>query len=172
MQKFKNTAECLQNEKWYMCPIPLATFLIFLFLFIYACFVLVKCSQLIQKAEELGTDAFELTYNKNLKSVTQLYVANLVMCILCIIVLTFFLYKALPDDQHSGLFNEYLGGIIILFLFIIVCWTLSFFQTVHTPERETSVIAVASIVLVFILIAIALYMYRIIQTTKLLNKKK
>jgi amino acid permease len=76
----------------------------------------------------MGVDAFEITYNKTLKSVTQLYVANLIICIMCIIVLTFFLYKALPAEQQSGLFNEYLGGGIVLLIFIVVCWTLNFFS--------------------------------------------
>lgn len=168
MSKFP-TSQCLRE--WYRCPLPLMIFIIFFFLFIYTCFILIKCSQLIKKAEEMGTDAFEANYNKQLKHVTQVYVANLLICILCIIVLTFFLYKALPPEQQSGLFNEYAGGVILLAVFVITCWTLNFFQTVSHSERDVSVISTSSIVMVLALIAIGAYIYRIVENTKKLGMK-
>lgn len=158
MQK-KNTSleQCLKDERWYTCPVPLVIFVIFFLLFLYSCFVLIKCGDLIKAAEELGSDDFERKYGKKLKDATTLYVINLVVCVLCVLVLAFFLYKALPVSAQAGLFNQYLGGSIVLFVFITTILTLGFFNTVHAPGKSKTTIGLTATVMVFSLIAILLY---------------
>jgi magnesium-transporting ATPase (P-type) len=162
--------QCLKDEHWYSCPIPLATFIIFFLLFLYSCYIMAQCGSLIRSAEDIGTDAFTAKYGKTLKDVATIYVMNLVVCVLCIIVLTFFLYKSLPVKLQSALFNQYVGASIVLVVFIITSATLAFFNSIGSEGKSKTAIWTTSVFLVLTLVALSLYAYKIYEFFKLRKK--
>lgn len=166
----KTLSQCLSGEQWYKCPLPLTIFCIFFLLFVYAIYILIVCSQLIKEQSDIGDIAFYEKYKKNLHDITRLYVVNMVVLILSVLIVSFFLYKTLPPEQQAGLFNEYLGGFIVLFIFIVSCWTLSVFSSMH--NHPNAPVGASSAVLVLSIIAIGIYMYRIYESYKSKQPRK
>lgn len=160
----KTLQQCLSSEEWYMCPIPLTIFIIFFILFLYAIYTLVRCSQLISEQSNIGEFLFEAKYGKTLKDITRAYVLNMVVLLLSLIIIVFFLHKALPLSWQVGVFNEYFGMTIVFFIFIVSCWNTALFNSMTTKPND--IITVSSIILFVTLTAIILYGVRIYLETR------
>jgi predicted ABC-type exoprotein transport system permease subunit len=162
--KKKTLSECLEGQQWYRCPLPLTTFFVFLILFLYAIFVLIKCSSLIKEHSNEGDVAFQAKYGKKITDITKVYVINMIVMILSLIVLVFFLHKAIPVSRQSQLFNEYLGAFIVLFVFVVSAWTLAMFNSMKVNEGPTS--AITATILVVSMIGLGVYGYQIYKYMK------
>jgi len=161
MTQKKSLEQCLASPQWYRCPLPLATFVVFVLLFLYAIYILVKCTSLISKHGRIGDAAFQEKYGKKVSDINKVYVINMIVMILSLIVVVFFLHKALPVGHQALLFNEYLGGVILLFIFVVAAWTLSVLNGIaqHTPE--TLATTITSIILIVSMAGLGLYGYNI-----------
>jgi hypothetical protein len=146
----------ISSPEWYKCPIPTTIFVIFLFLFIYSIIVLVKCTSIITD-KQYSTDQ----YNQTLYNIFMVYIVNLVITFISLLVIMFFLYKLLPTKITNSLFNDYIGMTFMLYIFIISCWTLHLFNNIKNIN-QTDVQVVSGLALSLSLIAIILYIVKII----------
>lgn len=156
--------ECLAGTTWYKCALPMTIFFIFVILFVYAIYVLLKCSSLIREHSQQGDAAFEEKYGKKVTDITKVYVINMIVMIVSLIVIVFFLHKAIPVNRQALFFNEYLGAFIVLFIFVVSAWTLAVFNTIKA--KETIAVTITSIVMIVALLGIALYGYQIYKYSK------
>jgi len=154
--------QCLAGQEWYRCPLPMTIFIVFLILFIYSIGILIKCSNLIREHSNEGDAAFEAKYGKKINAFTQVYVINMIVMILSLIVLVFFLHKAIPVSRQALFFNEYLGALIVLYMFIVSAWTLSVFNSVKGQE-EGATTGFTAVILVVSMAGLAVYGYQIYQ---------
>uniref|UniRef100_A0A6C0IDE9 Uncharacterized protein n=1 Tax=viral metagenome TaxID=1070528 RepID=A0A6C0IDE9_9ZZZZ len=157
----KSLEQCLASPQWYKCPLPIMTFLVFLILFVYAIYMTIKCTSLIGEHARIGDTAFEEKYGKKVADINKVYVINLIVLILSLIVVVFFLQKSLPAGHQALLFNEYLGGAILLFIFVVAAWTLSVFNGLAKKSPETLATTFTSIILFVSLAGIGLYAYNL-----------
>lgn len=169
MTQKRTLEQCLETQ-WYKCPLPLVIFFVFLILFVYAIVILIKCSNLIREHSDDGDVAFEAKYGKKITDITKVYVINMIVMILSLIVLVFFLHKAIPVTHQALLFNEYLGAAIILFIFVVSAWTLAVFNSMK--GREGGAAGLTSTVLVVSMIGIAVYGYQIYESSKKTGRKQ
>ena len=159
----KSLEQCLSGDSWYRCPLPLTVFIVFLVLFVYSIYIVISCTNIIRDYNSLGSDqAFKDKYGKTLKDVTKVYVINMVVMVLSLIVLVFFLHKALPVSMQAGLFNDTAGGIILLYVFVVSAWTLAMFNQMKDKKHST-IAWFSAIILVVCLVAMGISAYRIYE---------
>jgi hypothetical protein len=138
-------------------------FIVFLVLFVYSIYIVISCTNIIRDYNSLGSDqAFKDKYGKTLKDVTKVYVINMVVMVLSLIVLVFFLHKALPVSMQAGLFNDTAGGIILLYVFVVSAWTLAMFNQMKDKKHST-IAWFSAIILVVCLVAMGISAYRIYE---------
>jgi len=159
----KTLQQCLTGEKWYECPLPFAIFVVFLILFAYAIYILIACSGLIREHSQNGDAAFEEKYGKSITDITKVYVINMVVMILSLIVLVFFLHKAIPVGNQVLLFNEYLGMFIVLFIFVVSAWTLAVFNSIGTKNPMPVAQYFTATILFVSLAGLCMYGYQVYQ---------
>lgn len=168
--------KCLSGKEWYNCPIPVVVFVIFVFLFIYSLFALVALSKIIQKASNEDAQSFENEMGHSLKQYTQAYVINIILCFISLLVIAFFIYKSIPENIQTGVFNQTAGILVLLFIIMITSWNIHVFRLIKSKSQETqSIVTISILVLVLSLIAGGLLGYETfkkISDNKAAPKKK
>ena len=173
MKSSSMLVKCLSGNEWYNCPIPVIVFAIFVFLFIYSLFALVALSKIIQKATNEDTQKFENETGHSLKQYTQAYTINIILCFISLLVIAFFIYKSIPQNIQTGVFNKIVGIIVLLFVVIITSWNIHIFRLIRSKSQEMqSVITVSILVLTLSLIGGGLLGYEIFKQQQPTNRRK
>jgi cation transport ATPase len=174
MKSLPTLQKCLAGKEWYNCPIPVIVFVVFVLLFIYSVFALVALSKIIQKAATEDAQTFENETGHSLKQYTQAYVINIILCFVSLLVISFFIYKSIPENIQAGVFNQAVGIAVLLFVIVITSWNIHVFRLIKSKSEEMqSVVTVSILILILSLIAGGLLGYEIFRgntTTKIPKK--
>jgi len=143
----------VNSQEWYLCPIPITIFCIFLFLFIYSLVAVYKCSRLIydKNLEEKG-----VTINQ----VFSVYLTNIIITFVSLLILFFFLYRLLPKKLSEELFSDYLGIVVSLYILIISSMTIHLFSKTKDVTKG-DINSIGGLALAFSCIAIIIYSLKI-----------
>lgn len=163
--------KCLiTSDKWYQCPIPITIFVIFLILFIYSLISVIKCSKLITSKE--------ITEPNEIKKIFTTYILNIILTFISLLVIAFFIYNLIPKDVVEGVFNDYIGIIIVLYAIIILSITIHMFSKLKEKTNVSDINIAGGISLAISCIALILFIARLVLAYKkmsfsdLLSKKK
>lgn len=163
MQQFFDK-KCLTNDEWYLCPLSITTFTVFLFLFIYS------VSVCITNASAINTEINQPIVDKSkLRQLQALYIANLIGTFVSFAVLVVFVSRAIGTEHFIAIFNKYLAIVFIMFLFIITCWNISVYANLENTDTtgiQTVNGLVLSILCIVLIGIVALYIYQQNKTTR------
>lgn len=143
----------VNSQKWYKCAFPVAIFSIFTFLFIYSLVAIIKCSELItdKHLEEKG-----LTLNQ----VFAIYIINLIVTFVSLLIIVFFIYRLIPKETAEGLFNDYVGIAVSIYILVVSSCTIHLFSRAQNTVKA-DINAMGGIALILACLAIIIYSLKI-----------
>lgn len=137
------------DSDWYEHPVLLATFLVFLFLFVFSIYALTSTGSLIRKGQDMTKADFEEMYGQSITQIETAYVINTVILIFSLLVVMYFLSKLIKLESTIVLINDYVGIVFLLFIIFASSYNINTFNSVKNSGTASSVSSV-SIVLVVI----------------------
>lgn len=139
------------DSDWYEHPVLLATFLVFLLLFIFSIYALTATGNLIKKSQDMTKNQFEQQYGQSISQIETVYVINTVILVFSLLVIVYFLAKLIKVESTLVLINDYVGIIFLLFIIFASSYNINTFNSVVNSGTASTV---ASISIVLVVIAV------------------
>ena len=145
------------DSDWYEHPVLLATFLVFLFLFVFSIYALTATGSLIKKSQDMTKSQFEEKYGQSIAQIETAYVINTIILIFSLLVVMYFMAKLIKVEKTLVLINDYVGIVFLLFIIFASSYNINTFNSVTNSGTASSISSV-SIVLVVIAVIGTLFL--------------
>ena len=146
--------QSVTDHDWYEHPILLATFLVFLFLFIFSIYALSATGNLIGKSQDMTKEQFKEKYGQEISQVETSYIINTIILIFSLLVVFYFLSKLIKLESTLVLVNDYVGISFLLFMIFAASYNVSTFKNVQNSGPASSISSVSVIIIVIAIIGL------------------
>lgn len=160
--------DSVTDNDWYLHPILLSTFLVFLFLFIFSIYALTATGSLIAKSQDMTKQQFKDKYGQEISQIEACYIINTIILIFSVLVLVFFLSKLIKVKSTMVLINDYVGIAFLLFIVFAASYNVDTFNNIQNTNSSSvsSVSAVIIIIAIIGLVFLGLKTFRNHESTK------
>lgn len=159
MSRQQNIHCSFESKTWYLCPHLLTIFIIFIFLFIYSLRIVIQCTCMITDPQ-----FNESKYNVQLNELFTLYILNIIVTFISVLVIIYFIMKAMPATINEFLISNTIGCIFVSYILIAAIITLSIFRKLQSSSKDILIFIVLAIIAC--LIGLVFYITKLVHTSK------